>query len=86
MTVNKGALLPPGTPSSPFITLSTSYEVKYTPDPPEFIRASGMCVCGQCGKKYIDHPYDETVLGLEDHHGVRQPFLHVLCDGTRVKL
>jgi hypothetical protein len=38
------------------------------------------------GKEYRKHPYDMRILGLEDHHGVPQPYLHVLCDGLRVKL
>lgn len=51
-----------------------------------FIRASGDCICPTCGKAYWRHPHDERVLGLEDHNGIRQPFLHVLCEGLRVKL
>ncbi len=50
-----------------------------------FIRASGDCVCS-CGREYRKHKHDPTQLGPPDHNGVPQPFLRVLCDGTRVKL
>lgn len=52
----------------------------------DFIRASGECICPACKLPYRKHPFDTKVFGLEDHNGVRQPFLRVLCDGTRVKL
>lgn len=39
------------------------------------VRASGDAVCDRCGTKFYDHPVDEA-----------EQFLHVLCDGTRVKL
>ncbi len=42
---------------------------------PEFMHASGDCICQQCDRIYYDHPAD-----------VLEPFLNVLCDGTRVKL
>lgn len=45
-----------------------------------FYRASGDKIC-TCGRKYYDHPMDEKVL---DYAG--QPFLHILCNGDRVKL
>lgn len=48
----------------------------------EPIRASGDCICSVCGKRYGDHPTDKVVLSAIDS----LPFLHVLCDGTRVKL
>ena len=44
-------------------------------------RASGDCVCS-CGKKYYDHPMDTTEISAIDG----KPFLHVLCDKSRVKL
>lgn len=48
---------------------------------PEIIRASGAVICGSCSRAYRDHPVDAHVT---DQGG--EPFLHVLCDGTRVKL
>lgn len=42
---------------------------------PDFIRASGDVVCAVCGKTYFNHRVDG-----------RLTWLHVLCDGTRVKL
>ncbi|MHA1573245.1 MAG: hypothetical protein ACTSX8_04565 [Alphaproteobacteria bacterium] len=53
---------------------------------PDFIRADHRCICDACGKLYIDHPMDERYLGFKDHYGVHQPYLHLLCDGTLVKL
>lgn len=52
----------------------------------DFIRASGGCLCEVCGLEYRKHPFDQDILGMEDHQGVRQPYLNVLCDGLRVKL
>lgn len=40
-----------------------------------FIRASGDCVCPACDDPYWRHPVDPI-----------EPYLHALCDGTRVKL
>lgn len=39
-----------------------------------FVCAGGRCVCEHCGLEYLDHPavFDEV--------------LHLLCDGTFVKL
>ena len=48
-----------------------------------FVRASGDCLCSDCGKKYYDHPSDKAPESL-DWEG--HPFLRILCDGTRVKL
>lgn len=45
-------------------------------------RASGQCVCSTCGRTYQDHPMDQEILSGIDG----RPFLHLLCDGTRVKL
>ena len=47
----------------------------------DFIRASGDCVCPVCGETYYKHPYN---LDIVDGNGY--PWLHVLCDGTLVKL
>lgn len=44
-------------------------------------RASGQCICDCCGKEYWRHKMDKDIIGL---HG--SPFLHVLCNGDRVKL
>ncbi len=46
-----------------------------------FKRAGGDCICDQCGKCYYDHPFDTKQLSYDD-----KPFLHVLCNGDRVKL
>ncbi len=43
------------------------------------MRASSDCVCEECGRRYDRHPRDVT----EAH---RVDAVHVLCDGTRVKL
>jgi 5'-nucleotidase len=50
-------------------------------DAPEIIRARGMTPCEVCHEPYADHPYD---LGFLDYD--RQPYVNVICDGTRVKL
>jgi hypothetical protein len=47
-----------------------------------FRRADGRTVCKDCGKEYLEHPMETIVLSAIDN----QPFLHVLCDGSRVKL
>lgn len=44
-------------------------------------RAHQDCRCPKCGKRYIDHPMDLRSLSWQD-----EPFLHVLCNGDRVKL
>jgi hypothetical protein len=46
-----------------------------------FHRASGDCICEDCGEVYYDHQYDMEELGYDG-----QPFLIVLCNGERVKL
>jgi hypothetical protein len=51
--------------------------------PLQFIRASGDCSCS-CGKLYYDHPYCAASYAGDEHDGVY--VLHVLCDGTHVKL
>lgn len=43
-------------------------------DPP-FLRAMGAAECPTCGEQYWRHPVS-----------VRWDWLHVLCDGTLVKL
>jgi len=48
---------------------------------PNFIRASGDCICKQCGKKYEKHSFDLSYLDWDGY-----PYLHKLCDGTLVKL
>ena len=50
-------------------------------DPISFIRASGDCICEECGDSYYHHPRDMKNLGYDN-----QPFLRVLCGGQRVKL
>jgi len=40
-----------------------------------FSRAEGGCLCSACGQEYRAHPCDRM-----------WDFLHVLCDGKRVKL
>jgi hypothetical protein len=37
--------------------------------------------CPVCGVLALDHPYDFWILSCWD-----EPFLHVLCNGDRVKL
>lgn len=41
----------------------------------ECTRAHSLVICPDCGTVYKDHPVDG-----------KYPWLHVLCDGTRVKL
>ena len=47
----------------------------------EFVRAGGDVICGDCGKKYYDHPLDREVLSYDGY-----PFLNIRCDGVRLKL
>lgn len=44
-------------------------------------RAAGDCICDVCGNAYLHHPLDWRLIGYGD-----VPFVHVLCDGSRVKL
>ena len=53
---------------------------KVVSDPPVY-RASGEVICEQCGKKYYDHPLDQKILSYDG-----KPFIHVLCNGDRLKL
>lgn len=46
----------------------------------EWYRAEGSCLC-ECGYEYRLHPPDPDDL---DYQG--NPFMHVLCNGDRVKL
>ena len=43
-------------------------------------RASGDCICETCGKEYWRHPFSKHRSWQDE------PFLHVLCDGSLVKL
>jgi hypothetical protein len=45
-------------------------------------RANGEMPCTVCGKLYRQHPFD--VNHIDSSTG--EPWLHVLCDGSRVKL
>lgn len=47
----------------------------------EMVRVSGEAICPECGKKYVDHPYDTRQVDWEGY-----PFLRVACDGRRLKL
>ena len=44
-------------------------------------RASGDCICKQCGKKFYDHPLDKENTDWDGN-----PFLNILCNGDLVKL
>lgn len=46
-------------------------------------RASGQCICRQCGREYREHPYalEPKWIGVEG-----RPYLHRLCNGKVVKL
>lgn len=46
----------------------------------EFYRADQNCLC-ECGEPYRCHYYDWDVVDQDGH-----PFLHILCNGDRVKL
>jgi hypothetical protein len=57
--------------------------LKLKPLPParrEWYRADGNCLC-ECGAVYRLHPLDPADLDYEGH-----PYMHVLCNGDRVKL
>jgi hypothetical protein len=47
----------------------------------EWYRASKDCECPDCGLEFWRHPFDFWEL---DYAG--EPFMHVLCNGDRVKL
>lgn len=49
--------------------------VKHERDAGDFHHADGRCICSFCGESYSNHAVDP-----------RDRFLHVLCDGWRVKL
>ena len=51
----------------------------------DFIRTSGDCICSTCQQPYRKHRPDFSYL-VPDGTGQLYPWLHVLCDGTRVKL
>jgi hypothetical protein len=44
------------------------------------IRASGDCICEDCGRTYYKHPFSGHMSWNNE------PYLHRLCDGTLVKL
>ena len=47
----------------------------------EIIRVDGRVKCLECGVPYRDHPWDEeNVSGIDG-----QPYLHIGCDGRRLK-
>lgn len=52
--------------------------------PIDYRRASGDCVCAACGKRYGDHPMDTE--NVSEIDGYPYPYLHILCNGDRVKL
>ena len=68
--------LPQGPEMNPFKRLAGESDSEVA-----FIRASGDCTCPYCGKLYYDHPMDRENL---DFNG--DAFLHILCNGERVKL
>ena len=43
-------------------------------------RASQDCIC-ECGTRYGDHPFSEEDISYDGY-----PYLHVLCNGDKVKL
>jgi hypothetical protein len=46
-----------------------------------YLRVSGKCICFECGKTFLQHPLDMSIL---DNTG--EPWLNILCNGRRVKL
>ena len=60
-----------------------AYRVTEVPDGDtrDMIRTSGECVCPDCNELYRRHPMASRPV---DWNGY--PFLHVLCDGTLIKL
>ena len=46
-----------------------------------FYRASGECICSECGRDYYSHPYASEARDRDD-----QPYLHIICNGDIVKL
>lgn len=44
-------------------------------------RSDHRCICPECGKRYGSHPLAEEVRDIDGN-----PFLHVICDGSIVKL
>jgi hypothetical protein len=56
---------------------------------PDFRRADQHCVCDQCGKEYWQHPYDTRypiAPSMWVHADRPEYILHLLCDGSLVKL
>ena len=64
--------------------VSKALSKRNTKSVPDFFRANGNCICLICGKEYSKHPFDYEFLADESLGSY--PFLHILCDGTRVKL
>ena len=61
---------------------SPAFDPLTVPDSePTVVRASGQVLCPTCSKPYRDHPW--FLLSRNDQG---RPFLHLLCDGTVVKL
>jgi hypothetical protein len=44
-------------------------------------RANKDCICEYCNRSYINHPMDLVELSFNG-----EPYLHILCNGERVKL
>jgi len=57
------------------------YEQEWLDEQRGFIRASAESICVACGKQYRAHSLDRSELSYNG-----EPFLRVLCNGTRVKL
>lgn len=72
---------------SEFRRIRTELKNKLTPHPPydenKDYRASGQCICPECGYEYYLHPEDTAPERLS-YDG--NPFLIILCNGDRVKL
>lgn len=47
----------------------------------QIVRVDGGVACSTCGKPYREHPFDEENTAYDG-----TPFLHVGCDGRRLKL
>jgi len=54
------------------------------PECPDFTRVSGDILCPDCGKPYWKHPVDLAAVTGDKWRCV--PWLHVACDGRRLKL
>lgn len=73
-----------------FLLDNDEYHGPYTSSnmkPPQIVihdvyRANGLVICPFCLKDYYSHPLDPEIKSGIDG----APFLHVLCNGDRVKL